>query len=223
LPGGSDIGGGELALVEARLRLLFGYRGWTMRTPALVERRRDFRAFASSESVRAVALFGDFSTEERRKGSSSAAEPARVMPTASALQWAVERADDDSLAEFGAGAEAKTLVVLVLRSDAKSSALYAEAQAFVDSLTLVPARASVCYVEVWHTQQQLAIDVLGHVLVGPHRLERKYTRHPLAQLPLIRLADPVVHWLGGHVDDVIVETRNEPDSGESLYARRVVA
>jgi len=210
-------------LVYSGLTALFAHRGWTRDAEhsCLVADRHRFRAFAHSPTVRAVALFVDMRTADRSKDELSS-PPLAMAPSAGALEAAVRLADAESAALYD---KETPLVVLALRFDS-APRLRADAQAFVDAIDLDRRRAAFVYVEHWHTRQ-LAIDVLAHADVSPHRIasadERRLRTPVVEQLPLLRLCDPVARWLGAREGDVVVEERDDDDCGRSLYFRRVVA
>lgn len=226
MPHLSDV---ELATVCSALASLFSYRNWTPDARSRpVRHRLRFRFYGSSPSVRVVALFADVPPKARNTDDDDDdSDVPTIAPTAASLDAAVRDADD----ETSATAADKQLVVLALHSDVPPSgttsvarSLYADAQSFVDAVNLDARRSRVCYVEHWHLRQ-LAIDVLRHADVSPHRLATadERSRYPVAHLPLLRLSDPVARWLGARESDIVVEERDDEDTGRSLYFRRVVA
>ena len=176
------------------------HRDWPVDTPASVATTVDaFRVFATTRTVRSVTMFAGASTTPER------------------IEQCVRRADAETRALVP-----RQLVVLIIRTDAPT--VHPNAQAYLDSINLHAERSRVCYVECWHTRD-LLIDVLGHCDQSPHRRATPSERaaYPLAQLPLMRLSDPVARRLGMRENDVIVEERTDPDVGRSLYYRRIVA
>jgi DNA-directed RNA polymerase subunit H (RpoH/RPB5) len=229
------------AVYSALLRLC-AYRGYTpLVAHSNTTSRHAFRLFARSATARIVALFVDMPGALRAKSELVDAAPCRA-PSVAALDAAVAVANAESTTLMSADAAERQLIVLALHSDTRSHQLGRDVQRFIESIDLdVEARATV-YIEHWHTSRQLAIDVLAHSDVTGrdprddddddeeeekpvHRFATatERARYPLAQLPLIRLCDPVARWLGARTGDVLVEERDEHATGRVLYLRHVVA
>ena len=190
----------------SKVTTLFLRRKYTPTTSTLVcETRRDFRACARSATHDVVALFTDVRV----------ADDAHVPPTPNSIEAAVRDADGER------EDASRPLLVIGLRCDA-SERLRADSQAWADSINLDAERSKHLYVEHWHVDRQLGIDVLGHSDVSPHRIVTECPK-PAKDLPLMRLSDPVARWLGAREHNIVVEERNDPDIGLSLYYRRIVA
>jgi len=209
------------------LQQLATYRGWHIDSEhnVLTPHRGLFRFYAHTDTVRVAALFVDFATDVIRRGrfNNPDALLRSVSPKSAAIQTMIHLADTETVEVLGKSvAEQRTLIVLILHADAHQS-LQAEAQHFVDEITLNREHAAVLYLEPWHIDE-LAIDVVAHSDVNVHRRASDDERRAylVEHLPLMLMSDPVARWLGFREDDVVVEVRNDCDMGESKYLRRVV-
>jgi DNA-directed RNA polymerase subunit H (RpoH/RPB5) len=212
----------RLADVYTDVCTLFAYRAWTVResasvVPATAVRRSRFRVFARTSALRAVALFADVGSRPETA----------TPPTVASIRDAVHAADDDSVRVYGAEASKLHLVVVLVHADGLHR-IRSDAQAVIDAVDLADdgdgTNAKSMYIEHWHTRQ-LAVNVPAHEYVPHHRFasDEERRRYPARQLPRIRLSDPMARWLGAREHDIVVEERDDPDTGRSLYFRRVVA
>ena len=210
------------------------YRGWTVLADDCVVSglRARFTFVAVSHDVRCIGVFADVHPGDRRRDVSEDA-PAVAVNVNSVVD-AVGTADEVSIAALGKEeAERRQLVVLLLRSDSAVS-VNAPTQHFIDSCNLNAGRSRQCYLEVWHIDTELSIDVLGHTLNSyvddfnvrrpRHRLatEEEKKKFPAEHLPKMLLSDPVARWMGFRENDVVVEMRDEQHAGRQDVLRRVV-
>lgn len=193
------------------LERIVAYREWHVHAksvPATFEDRAAFRLIALGPGVRVCALFFDCGAN------ASVATP----PTLATLRAAVHAADDATASV--PNASARRLVVLLVHADG-ALRLRSDVQAALDDIAVT--QRALMRLETWHARQ-LAVDVPAHELVAPHRFATatEKQRYVPTHLPLMRVTDPVARWLGAELDDIVVEERDDADTGRSLYLRRVV-
>jgi len=219
----------EARAAYSALETLARHRGWHVYPDAarITPRRRDFRFLASGGSspqtpapVYALALFVDFRHNARAADDTD--DPPPTDPSVDAVRRAMSRASAEVRARFVDG-DTRTLVLLAL-SAAPRVVMPAPVRAFFGAFTLDAATAGICFPEPWHVAD-LAIDVLGHSLVSPHRRAtlEECALYPAHQLPTLPRSDPVARWHGFREHEIIAEVRDDdPDIGANIYLWRVV-